>query len=417
MAIAKADFSDRALGEADGAQGAQGAPRIYYLHPTIGGGPEAWPTHVARAAQLGFRHILLAWPFSATADLFLTDDLDIIAGRPAKEALAALAAACRNHELAFWIDLAPAQASGHGALARAQPESWLRPETRGIDPRILHRTPVLQADFARASRALVALWQEQLELWQGIGVSGVRCHAAERLPLATWREILEPARRRDPHFAAFAWMPGAPRDAARAAAELFDYLPSSAAWWDGRSPWLAQEYNDLAERAAVIGFPVDPFAARGPGPSPVNPDRNRQMALSAASLLGDGWLMPMGFEYGMDVPFAQAGSEDFEAAQASGPRFAAQIEAANRFLAAMPGDAGGSLRLLQAVGDQTALLRTSRNGSSHLVVLNRDPINACRPDLALLSAQAGGRPSVTMEDIVVAPAEGLALPLSPALPV
>ena len=61
--------------------GSAGTPRIYYLHPTLGGGPENWGGHLQRAQELGFSHALLAWPFSASDDLFLTHDIESIGGQ------------------------------------------------------------------------------------------------------------------------------------------------------------------------------------------------------------------------------------------------------------------------------------------------------------------------------------------------
>ena len=57
-------------------------PRIYYLHPRLAGAPSDWEQHVENARELGFDHVLLAWPFSEGRDLFATTDLDRIAGSP-----------------------------------------------------------------------------------------------------------------------------------------------------------------------------------------------------------------------------------------------------------------------------------------------------------------------------------------------
>lgn len=405
-----------AAGAGSCAEGGVGTPRIYYLHPRIGGGAEAWPEHVARAASLGFSELLLAWPFSSAADLFLTDDVGRIEGRDALQVLGELAAACRDHGLSLWMDLAPARAAGEGALARSQQGLWLRPQTQGIDPRTLHRTPVLQADFAGAESRHLSFWRQQLRQWQGLGVSGLRCHEAAAVPLSFWRDLLATARESDPLFAALAWMPGAPREHALAAAEIFDFLPSSVAWWDGHGAWLLDEYNAIADRAALVGFPIDPFALRAAGPTAVPPARTRQMALHAATLLADGWLMPMGFEYGMEAPFALATEEDFAAASQRTGETSAEIEAANRRIGELVGSAGRSLRALALQGDQPVILRQSRRGADHLVVLNRDPVNVCRPDIGLMAARIGRRPS-DADDALLQPAAGTAFRLVEPQPI
>ncbi len=415
MAMAEAGLSGEARAGSC-AERSKSAPRIYYLHPRIGGGVEAWAEHVARAAQMGFSQILLAWPFATGSDLFLTDDLSRIGSHETSAALADLAVQCRSHGLAFWMDFAPAKASGDGELARAQLGRWLRPQTQGVDPRNLHRTPVLQADFERAGADHLAFWQDQLRRWQALGITGLRCHDAAAVPLSFWRDLLAGARDTDPLFTALAWMPGAARDQALAAAELFDFLPSSVAWWDGRGAWLIDEYNAIAERGGVIGFPVDPFAARSAGPVGISPSRLREMALGAATLLADGWLMPMGFEFGMEAPFAQATAEDFADARSHGSDSSRAIAAANEMVGSLTCHAGRSLRALELEGEQPVILRQSRGGTSHLVILNRDPVNVTRPDIALLAARAGQCPAAEF-DAVIQPAAGVAIPLTAPRPI
>ncbi len=392
-------------------------PRIYYLHPTLGGGPDHWPAHASRAREMGFSHVLLAWPFAVSSSLFLSHDLDRIAGRDAVAVLRTLAAACRELGLALWMDLAVECADATGPLVATREEWWNTPDGARLDPRSIHRQHERSAAFGRepARGELIAFWGQRLQSWREAGVSGVRCHDAAKLDLSVWRQILAPVREADPAFAAFGWLPGRPRSSLLEAGKVFRFLPSSVAWWNGEEAWLAQEYDDLAGPAALIGFPEDPFGPRQVDAGAIAPERKHELALSAAALLGDGWLMPMGFEFALEVPFAEARPEDFEeAASRPSEELRQRILAANQALSQLPASAHRSLRALELRPGFAAFLREHDGRASHLVLLNRDPVNAVSPDIRRLAARREARPAADAGGEAVQPAAGVLVPLAEA---
>lgn len=406
--------------EDDVQSGSAGTPRIYYLHPTLGGGPETWDGHLLRAQRLGFSHILLAWPFSASDDLFLTHDIDSIAGQPASGVLDRLNSQCRAHGLQLWIDVAIDRADGTGPFVAQHEDWWHEAAAANLDPRTIHRQHEQTVRFVDEAvrRELTLFWQDRLLRWQRAGISGIRCHNAAELDLEFWQDILQPVQDAQGSFAAFGWMPGRPRPDLVEASKAFQYLPSSVAWWTGGEHWLVQEYNDLAGSAPLIGFPEDPFGGRITEPAAINLDRRHSLAVSAAALLADGWLMPMGFEFEMEAPFIEARREDFE--EASSHRtdeLQEQIRALNRAVATNSAAAIRSMRGLELRSDFAATVRVEDERPARLVLLNRDPINACEPDMDRLAAKVEARPQGTNVDRRLPSATGSQIALSKTRPV
>lgn len=388
------------------------SPRIYYLHPRLGG-DLTWSATARHAKRLGFSHLLLAWPFSRSSDLFLTGSLSRIGERDTMSVLGELAEECQALGLDLWIDLAVTRGEADGELVTSQSGCWSEPKGEPLDPRTIHALNVFEAAFSEddARQRLVAFWQSRILDWQRSGISGVRCHDTASLPLEVWAEILAPARDASPDFRAFAWMPGASCAERTRAGAVFDFVPSSVAWWHGAEPWLFEEYNALTG-VDLIGFPEDPFSLRHPAKWPAHPERNSRFSLFAAALLGDGWLMPMGFEYGMETPFLHAIAEDFGAASRGSTDLQAAVLAANEAAATIPPGRGVSMRALQLGGELDVIARPTEAGSEHLILLNRDLVNTVSADVDLLAARLGAVPAARYARQELPPATGTAVPLS-----
>lgn len=390
------------------------SPRIYYLHPRLI--QNDWVTHVDHAAALGFTHVLLAWPFSATYDLFLTRDLDRIGNSGAEAELRAFIAACRAAGMAPWIDLAIGYAEAGGPLTTALPGGWLEVRRSVLDPRQNLNRNVVAAAFGNfeARGQLIRFWGERVLQWHGLGIRGLRCHAAGSTGLDVWRDILAPVRNADPMFKVLGWLPEAMRAERGQAGEVFDFVPSSVCWWDGE-PWLAEEYNELAPTVGLLGFPEDPFAERRPSRSLASPAQRAEAAVSAAALLTDGWLMPMGFEFGMETPFLTAESEDFEAARQGSKDLRGAVRAANQAAGTLAGGQSGTIRPLQLGAGLNQFLRATPS-SLHLVLLNRDLVDDAAADTVLIAARFGAVPACA-SPCTLPPATGTVVPLSDSAPV
>ena len=391
-------------------------PRIYYAHPWLVD-PHDWPDVVREAQELGFTHLLLGWPFGSADDLLTTKSLDAFAGEDAGEALQGLAGLCADAGLRLWLDLAVAHVSARGDLAAEVREFYAPVAARALDPRSIASSDTLEAvvdhpDFS-------TFWGHRLLDWQARGVSGVRCHEGSAVPLQVWKAILEPARQAERPFEVFGWLPDASRDAKAAAADVFDFLPSSVAWWSGTETWLMEEYDALAPLCRLIGFPSDPFATRSPARSPLDASRERELLVADAALLADGWFMPMGLEAGLDTPFASARREDYEAARQGSLDRRPAIRAANAEAAAFEGRRArfpGQRPLLLAQ-DRSIVLRKAGIGAGHLVQINRDPVNVAEPDWRKRAAAVDAVPGADeAAGGPIPPASGRVVPLVAARP-
>jgi starch synthase (maltosyl-transferring) len=400
------------------------APRLYYVNPRLAGPLAGWPGLLERIAGMGFSGVLLAWPFGGTtADPLATDDPDRLHpalgySGDAAEGVAMIAAACRAHGLALLLDIVIDRAASGGRLAASLPGCWA--EGAGwIDPRDIGAFGVarLMAGTPESQAQVAAFWAPRLPAWQDGGVTGMRFHAVEAAPLGLWSELLAPLRARDPNWISIGWLTGRPREEALAAAEVFDMLPSSVAWWDGGAPWLAEEYRALRPHTRLLAHPEDPF---GPRLIPTGPGRDaatHRRALHAASLLANGWLMPMGFEYGARLPFlaATADAEDFAALREDAPfDLSGEIAEANARLAALP---TGAATLRQLTGEAAPVTLMHRAGRSDgvLVALNNDLHRVVQADLRPAAAQLGGR--VAGREVELPPGGGAAVALETAAPV
>ena len=405
-------------------------PRIYYLHPYLAGPLDHWPVHLDRIRAMGFAQVLVAWPFAANADdIFASCDIDRLhpaLGHDAtvERAFRSLERMCRQRGLQCHVDLVVDRAAEDGVLAASLPGCWQRAGSPGIDPRSIAAARIVHADFGQpaAHDRLVRFWQERLVRWQSWGIAGVRCHAAHVVPPTVWHDILAPVRAADPAWSAIGWMTARPRQQVIAAAEVFDCMPSSAAWWDGRATWLVEEYRVVGRVTRLLAFPDDPFgrrlAARVP---PGQALASHRMALQAASTLADGWLVPMGFEYGAHENFLlpRCDAEDFARLAADATfDLSPEITAANAGISSPAMASGGSMRALSADGAPATMIhRDSGMNRGVLVVLNP---GLERPITVTVEA-AVARIGMVVADgrtcIDLPPGAGAVVPTEPAAPI
>ncbi|MEZ2409290.1 alpha-1,4-glucan--maltose-1-phosphate maltosyltransferase [Bosea sp. RCC_152_1] len=274
----------------------------------------------------------------------------------------------------FWLDLSVDRIAARGELV-SQSAAMYRPAVqRFLDPRKIVASGSLFA--ATEDPGFVPFWQEALQRWQSFGISGVRCHNASAVPLKVWDEIIKSARANDPQFQSFGWLLNASWEEKAEAGRVFGFVPSSVAWWTGVETWLVDEYNAIAPEGRLIGFPANPFANRLPARAAVDGARDGTVRIADAALLADGWLLPMGYEYGMDTPFVSARREDYLAAQAQPWNLQSSIRTVNEQAEALGSRRAGwpSMRPLALDARSTVMLRQFGRDAAHLVEINRNPV-------------------------------------------
>lgn len=390
-------------------------PRLYHVPARALPDGAARDALLKRIASLGFDTLLLGWPFPVEAhSWFATRTLDSLAhpfdGETPDAAFAALAEAAAAHGLALFLDFACTRA-GNGDLLAALPECW-NGNAREADPRVSSAAAghtVTLSDDAAADR-FIAFWAGHLDGWRRAGISGVRCHEAGALPADIWRRLLGPAR--DAGLVAIGWTPGLRREKVRALASAFDFVTSSTAWWDGRAPWLVEEFNALRPYARLIAVCDDPFGQRLAARAPeATSEARHRLALAAAAQLADGWLMPMGFEQGARTPFMAADDADEDVSAAEGFDLSAEITALNAQSFGLR-----RLRQLTSPGAPATLVKADGPGGARLLAFNADlthpaPLSAREAAARLGLALAG---PIADE---LAPGGTAAMDLSPTAPI
>ncbi|WP_206995924.1 maltotransferase domain-containing protein [Trinickia mobilis] len=354
------------------------APRIYFLHPLLVGPLGAWPAQFEHAAALGFDHVLIGSPFLPGH----AGHLQVIADHerlhpafesplPARDALGMLAEVASKAGLAVLLDVVVDRVAADSALHLHNPH-WFQPfepEDARLDPRHARREDnVAYANFngGQAPAPLSAWWANQLLALADAGIAGFRFDSPHRVPAHVWRELGATVRGKHPDARFLAATPGlARRDLAPLEGAGFDSVFSSVRWWDLRADWLLDEHAALSRAGAPIAFPEAPYGARlasdfANANDAAIVERGYRRALWTAAVLGTGWLVPMGFEYGVTEALSYtSGNADQYVAACAAPRFnlSAELEHANALRRETPAlESTGELRALSPAGSNVAVL-------------------------------------------------------------
>ncbi|MEQ1403448.1 maltotransferase domain-containing protein [Neorhizobium sp. Rsf11] len=356
-------------------------PQIYYVHPLILKGLDAWREVFAHAKDLGFDTVLTAPLFARgrNASVFVTRNFDRLdpeleLGTSVEDGFKALIEAARAQDLRLMLDLIidrVADDEHTGSIA--------------ADPRVAPQESLSRRiDFLSEARH-VEDWRNRMAWLAGLGIAGFRCLGIGRIAPEAWYNLIVSTRRAAPGTSFLAWTPGSAfedRKALKGAG--FDGSFSSFAWWNLEERWIMDEYQIQRQIGYQITFPEAPFGKRmahGTDSCEVL-QRKAIRALKLASTFASGLMIPMGFEYGAAVPLdplhgdglGLRGLQDQGAFDLSGD-IRALNASTNKTVA---GFARQPLRLISA--SQTpavALLQTDQEDlrasqKIRVVVLNRD---------------------------------------------
>ncbi|OAJ53793.1 alpha-amylase [Paraburkholderia ginsengiterrae] len=354
------------------------APRIYFLHSLLVGPLDAWPAQFAHAAALGFDHALIGnlfEPGQAGHGQVVGNHARLHpvfgARQPAADTIRTLASTARQHGLTLLVDLVIDRMAADGALY-AEHADWFHAfesDEARLDPRHVHREDnVAYANFndAGSRAALTGWWTRHLLALAEAGVGGFRFDSPHRVPAAVWRQLGDAVRAKHPGARLLAATPGLARgDLAGLEGAGFDSAFSSVRWWDFRATWMAEEHAALARIGAPIAFPEAPYGTRlaaelSDAHDAAIVERAYRRALFTSAAIGTGWMMPMGFEYGITEPMSQTRGDASQfslAVQAKRFDLSAPIKQANA--AAHNSNvlyANGELRSLSGPGAAAAVL-------------------------------------------------------------
>ncbi|CAB3757352.1 alpha-1,4-glucan--maltose-1-phosphate maltosyltransferase [Paraburkholderia solisilvae] len=297
------------------------APRIYFVHSLLVGPVDAWSAQFEHAAALGFDHVLIGAlfrPGAAGHTQIVSDHAQLHpvfgASDNAADVLHDLTETASQYGLTLLVDLVIDRVAADGALFNAH-RDWFHPfepEEARLDPRhARHEDNVAYANYGGAAATeLIDWWAQVLHALAEAGIGGFRFDSPHRVPASAWRRLRAAVRAQHPPVQFLAATPGLERaDVMSLESAGFDSVFSSSRWWDFRSPWMLDEHETLLRIGAPIAFPEAPYGTRlvhdvADTHDATIVERVYRRGLAAAAAIGTGWLMPMGFEYGVAEPMS-----------------------------------------------------------------------------------------------------------------
>jgi starch synthase (maltosyl-transferring) len=280
-------------------------PRIYYVNPLLLRGLASWQEIFAHARDLGFDTVMSAplFPGGQGGSVFVSSDFDSISpvlglSTSLDEGVSSLVGAAKLAGVGLMLDVVFDRTSIESSKAGAS-------STTAIDPRVgpdqAGSVSLALDGESEEARGLRAVWVDRLKRLGGLGITGFRCLGIERISTETWTEIIAGVRAGGSQATFLAWTPGVSFPHRQSLATSgFDGAFSSLAWWDRRQPWIADERQIHRTIGYDIAFPEAPFGPRlSPGVESREVAERRSVgALRLAAAVGDGLMIPMGFEYG-----------------------------------------------------------------------------------------------------------------------
>jgi starch synthase (maltosyl-transferring) len=278
--------------------------RIRYLDPLGLEAGSSLDHALAQTAELGFTAVMLPppWAPDAEGDRFVLTSLSrvnpALGGGTAVIYLHGLARQAREHGLSVLIDL-PLTGIAATFEGDAAPFAAATPAA-ALDPR--QGTTTRTRPLADAP-ALGPWWAARLAEWTTAGIAGVRLLGLDQAPGA-----LRDLRQALPDTMLIGWTPGVAREYVPLL-QGADYLVSSLPWWDGQASWFWDELAVLRQVAPVLSCPEAPFDRRLAATvhDPALLAATLRRAAGLAVMLGDGWMVPAGFETGTRRPMDRFG--------------------------------------------------------------------------------------------------------------
>jgi starch synthase (maltosyl-transferring) len=379
--------------------------RFYYMHPLLAGRLELWPEQLHRIAGLGFDTVLLAPVYAPTegGSLFVTADTNRLhkalgfAG-DAESGLAHIADMIRAEGMTPLLDVSLDRIAVGGKLSSEA--AWLYPSrlnAAALDPRS-YDDGADSLPLAHVDPAIITDWwaPRLIALVEHCGFAGFRFTDLAALGANLVRTIVTTVRQSAPETLFLGWTPGVPQASlAEFSACGLSYVFSSLPWWDYAADWLWAETASLRRVAPVIASIEPPF---GPRLGAIQPLAAREAAyrraIGFAASVFDGWMLPMGAEFGalshMDPRREDAGAL---AKMAGSALFdlSSVIIAVNRQRAVL-----GAPRVLSSpAAPITAILRSAEDARfahhASFVLINNDLHHPQDVPVPPLLAAAGGR--------------------------
>ncbi|ESR22588.1 alpha-1,4-glucan--maltose-1-phosphate maltosyltransferase [Lutibaculum baratangense] len=285
------------------------APSLYQLRLESGIGPEGWAEEARRALDLGFDHLLLPSVFALPSPGGGTPPLSGAFER--FEALPQVLDQLRSLGLGLVLEAAFDEVDQNSPIAREE-HDWLKPSKTDstLDPR--PERPSTQPDYTRnqVRDGMASAAQHFGRFLAGAGIDGILARRAAKTPAPIWQRLVGAARDLTPDFLVIAdTLATPPLEVEALAGAGFDFLLSSAAWWNLHDDWLIEEHRRQGRIAPLIAFPT-PLDEPAPAMAP----EELKGRIRACGALSAGFLLPASARDAVAAHSPHASGESFSAA-------------------------------------------------------------------------------------------------------
>jgi starch synthase (maltosyl-transferring) len=293
-----------------------------------------WNSVLATSAGLGFDTLLLALPSRNVFADRISPDLD----------LAKLVALASDRSLQIILDvpISSVHAASPAALALGLSESGMRARDPRVAPAERQNLRIPFSDEAKARIWINALRKRLLEL-EEFGVDGFCCRSGSDTPGWIFSILARGGGRGEAGNATIPlWASLAPLDAiseSQGSTFAGAFLPAAIFFEAEGLARLAEASRIFREM--ILSVDVPPLGRRKfQDRDQAGPQKRSKLLLWASAALGDGILVPMGFEYGLDSRLARpvAAARSWSDLAAERPfDLSEDIAAANAFVASQNG--------------------------------------------------------------------------------
>lgn len=261
-------------------------PRIYGVPLSFPLSLDQWQSVLDRCVAMHFSHVLVS--FASCGMNSPEADSMVSVGH-----LAEVIRLGRQRDIDVLLDVS--QPIGMRLVTEFDGLSNELPDPRGTVLSTTHTINTLDAPET-AENILVGLLRDCLQ----DGLAGFCLRCIDVLPIAGWRKVMQQIRQIRDDIVFLAWTPGLPRaEMVSIARSDIDGVFLSSCWWDMKASWLMDEYADLRSASLLMTMPDVPWGARVLDAIPAHQRTlAAHRALAMAMWLGDGVLIPLGFEKG-----------------------------------------------------------------------------------------------------------------------
>ena len=289
---------------------------IYNLFPSMLGNIKNWYSHVARVKEMGFSWIYInpiTYPgFSgslyATKDYYSYNNNYFSSGetKEAEKEIKEFLEYCKNIDIKVMIDLVINHSSKDCVLTKTNKNWYILKDDELVSPSAWDNGELVEwGDLAsfnnEESEDIDNLWNYWNNLIQhniDLGFSGFRCDAAYKVTNKLWCYLINNAKNYKKDSVFFAETLGCPiEDIILLSDAGFDYVASSAKWWNYSDEWFINQYEETIKHAKQVAFPENHDTERVIKEYNGNISEVKQRAFFTA-IVCDMWMITIGFEYG-----------------------------------------------------------------------------------------------------------------------